>query len=151
MSLSSSFNSFQTWETQGSLPIGPDMQLEIIVIGCMPYSSNLTAHIIELTQPICIKAHWSKQVIMMAYLLQTNEALNPWIGHQNSNYDKDSSHHWPPNVAVIRGSIDDFILSSQWWHNQPIKAEGVTIIAQVYTGFTSPFVGLREFGLKEGS
>ena len=54
----------------------------------------------------------SKQAIMMAYLLQTNEALNPWIGHQNSNQDKNSGHHWPPDAAVIRGNINNHILSS---------------------------------------
>ena len=59
-----------------------------------------------------IKIHWSKQALMMAYLLQTNEALNPWIGHQNSNHDKDSGHHWPSDAAVIRDSIDNPILSS---------------------------------------
>jgi hypothetical protein len=151
MSSSSLFNSFQTWETQENPPIGPKMQLEIIVIGCMLCSSNLTAHIHESTQPMCINAHWSKQVLMMAYLLQTNEALNPWIGHRSSNCDNDSNHHWPPDAAVIRGSIDNLILSSQSWHNQPIKVEGVTIIAQVCARFTSPFVGLREFGLEDES
>jgi hypothetical protein len=49
---------------------------------------------------------------MMTYLPQTNEALNPWIGHLNSNHDKDYSHHWPPDVAVIRGSTGNLILSS---------------------------------------
>ena len=49
---------------------------------------------------------------MMAYLLQTNEALNPWIGHQNSNHDKNTGHHWPLGATVIRGSIDNHILSS---------------------------------------
>jgi hypothetical protein len=57
MCLSSSFNSLQAWETQGSPPIGPEMQLGIIAIGCMLCSSNLTAHILESTQPICIKAY----------------------------------------------------------------------------------------------
>jgi hypothetical protein len=57
ISLSSSFNSLQTWETQGSPPIGLEMQLGIIVIGCMLCSSNLTAYILESTQPICIKAY----------------------------------------------------------------------------------------------
>jgi hypothetical protein len=39
---------------------------------------------------------------MMAYLPQTNEALNPWIGRLNSNHDKDSVHHWSPDAVVIR-------------------------------------------------
>jgi hypothetical protein len=42
---------------------------------------------------------------MMAYLPQTNEALNPWI-------DKGSGHHWPPDAVVIRGSTKNLILSS---------------------------------------
>jgi hypothetical protein len=50
---------------------------------------------------------------MMAYLLQTIEALNPWMGRLNSNYDKDSGHHWPPGAAEICGSVDNLILSSQ--------------------------------------
>jgi hypothetical protein len=50
---------------------------------------------------------------MMAHLVQINEALNPWMGHLNSNYDKDFSHHWPPGAAEIRGSVDNLILSSQ--------------------------------------
>jgi hypothetical protein len=87
----------------------------------------------------------------MAYLLQANRFCNSCIGHRNSNYDKDSSHYWPPNAAVICGSIDNPILSLESSHNQPIKAEGVSIIAQICARFTPPFVGLREFGLEEGS
>ena len=49
---------------------------------------------------------------MMAYLPQTNEALNPLIGRLNSNHDKGSGHHWPPVAVVIRGSIENLILSS---------------------------------------
>ena len=49
---------------------------------------------------------------MMAYLPQTNEALNPWIGRLNSNHDKDSGHHWPPDAAVIRDKAESLILSS---------------------------------------
>jgi hypothetical protein len=48
----------------------------------------------------------------MAYLLQANKALNPWIGHQNSNHDKNSGYHWPPNAAVMRGGMDNPILLS---------------------------------------
>jgi hypothetical protein len=50
---------------------------------------------------------------MITYLPQTNKALNPWMGCLNSNYDKDSGHHWPPDTAEIRGSVDNLILSSQ--------------------------------------
>jgi hypothetical protein len=49
---------------------------------------------------------------MMAYLPQTNEALNPWMGRLNSNHDKDFGHHWPPDAAVIHGSAENLILSS---------------------------------------
>ena len=49
----------------------------------------------------------------MAYLPQTNEALNPWMGRLNSNYDKDSGHHWPLDAAEIHGSVDNLILSLQ--------------------------------------
>ena len=49
---------------------------------------------------------------MMTYLLQTNEAQNPWIGHRNSNYDKDSGYHCLPDTAVIHGSIDNLIFIS---------------------------------------
>ena len=88
---------------------------------------------------------------MMTYLPQTNEALNPYIGHRNSNHGKDSGHHWPPDAAVIRGSANNLILSLSSLYSQPIKAEGVTITAQLCARFTSPFVGFREFGLEVGN
>jgi hypothetical protein len=75
-------------------------------------SAAVTAHKLGSAQPKSIKACLNKQVIMMAYLPQTNEALNPWIGRLNSNHDKDSGHHWPPDVAVIRDRVESLILSS---------------------------------------
>ena len=53
----------------------------------------------------------------MAYLPQTNEALNPWIGCLNSNHDKDSGHYWPLDTAVIRDKTKKsyFIFTIMTW------------------------------------
>ena len=48
---------------------------------------------------------------LMAYLLQANRFCNSCIGHQNSNHDKISGRHWPLDVAVMRGSMENHILS----------------------------------------